>query len=96
MNIRKFLPLTLLLGLSILLTACGEDVSGGEVIAGGIGIYVIGSILAFLLVVWAVVDLLKKPYPMEKKIIWGIVILVIPFLGAVLYFVLGRNKQSVV
>ena len=73
-----------------------EDVSAGEAVAGGIGIWAIGSILALILVVWAVMDLIKKPYPMEKKLIWGVVILVIPFLGAILYFLLGRNKQTVI
>lgn len=89
-------PLALLAPLSVLFTACGEDVSAGEVIGAGIGIYVIGSILALILIVLAVLDLVKKPYPVEKKLIWGAVILVIPFLGAVLYFLLGRNKQSVI
>lgn len=89
---RAFPLITLGLGL----TACGEDVSAGEAIGAGIGIYVIGSILAFILIVLAVLDLIKKPYPLEKKLIWGAVILVIPFLGALLYFILGRNKQSVI
>ena len=93
--LRKF-TYSLLPLLTLVLTACGEDVSGGEVIAGGIGIYLIGSLLALLLIVWAVLDLIKKPYPIEKKVIWGVVILLIPFLGAVLYLLIGRNKQSVV
>ena len=87
------MPLTIL---GLMLTACGEDVSAGEALGAGIGIYVIGSILAFILVVLAVLDLIKKPYPIEKKLIWGAVILIIPFLGAILYFILGRNKQSVI
>ncbi len=81
--------------LTILLAGC-DDVSAGEAVGTGIGIWAIGSILAFILVVLAVVDLVKKPYPMEKKLIWGVVILIIPFLGAILYFLLGRNKQSVI
>lgn len=96
MNLRNYFPLTLTAVLAVLLTACGEDVSAGEAVGAGIGIWAIGSILAFILVVLAVLDLIKKPYPMEKKLIWGVVILVIPFLGAVLYFILGRNKQSVI
>lgn len=91
--LRRALPLTIL---GLMLTACGEDVSAGEALGAGIGIYVIGSILAFILVVLAVLDLIKKPYPIEKKLIWGAVILIIPFLGAILYFILGRNKQSVI
>ena len=92
MNLRKLL---LALPLAALLTACGEDVSGGEVVAGGIGIYLIGSLLALLVVVFAVIDLVKKPYSTEKKLIWGAIIFFIPFLGAILYFLIGRNKQEV-
>ena len=92
MNLRKLLPA---LPLAALLTACGEDVSGGEVIAGGIGIYLIGSLLALLVVVFAVIDLVKKPYSTEKKLIWGAIIFFIPFLGAILYFFIGRDKQEV-
>ncbi|MBB4080035.1 hypothetical protein GGR28_002662 [Lewinella aquimaris] len=92
MNIRRFLPLVPLL---TLLTACGEDVSTGEAVAGGIGIWAIGSILALIIIVLAVLDLIKKPYPLEKKLIWGAIIFFVPFLGALLYFVIGRNKESV-
>ena len=96
MKSHNYFPNVFSIALAVLLTACGEDVSAGEAVGAGIGIWAIGSILAFILVVLAVVDLIKKPYPMEKKLIWGVVILVIPFLGAVLYFILGRNKQSVI
>ncbi len=63
--------------------------------AGGIGIWAIGSILLLIIVVLAVLDLLKKPYPMEKKLIWGAIILFIPYLGAILYFIIGRNGKEV-
>ena len=96
MKTQQYLTPFLLSALAVILTACGEDVTAGEAVGAGIGIYLIISILAIILVVLAVVDLVKKPYPMEKKLIWGVVILVIPFLGAVLYFILGRNKQSVI
>ncbi len=95
MNVRRFIPSFSALALALLLTACGENVSGGEVIAGGIGIYLIGSLLLLVLLVLAVLDLIKKPYPMEKKLIWGAIIFFIPFLGAILYFIIGRNGKEV-
>ena len=96
MNLQRLRPALALTVLAFVLTACGGDVSAGEAIGAGIGIYIIGSILALILIVLAVLDLVRKPYPLEKKLIWGAVILVIPFLGAILYFLLGRNKQSVI
>ena len=95
MNLRQLFTCVPALLLAVLLTACGEDVSGGEIIAGGLGLYAIVSILAFIVVVLAILDLVKKPYPMEKKLIWGAIIFFIPFLGAILYFLIGRNKQEV-
>ncbi|THH39924.1 PLD nuclease N-terminal domain-containing protein [Neolewinella litorea] len=95
MNIRKLNPYLFLPALALLLTACGEEVSAGEAVAGGIGIWAIGSILLLILVVLAVIDLIKKPYPMEKKLIWGAIILFLPYLGAILYFLIGRNRSSV-
>ncbi|WP_420459521.1 PLD nuclease N-terminal domain-containing protein [Neolewinella sp.] len=92
MHLRKLLPA---LPLAALLTACGEDVSGGEVVAGGLGIYALLSIVHLLIILWAAYDLISKPYPVSKKLIWGLVILFIPFLGAVLYLFMGRNKQEV-
>ena len=95
MYLRNCITPVLTSALAVLLTACGDDVSAGGVIAGGLGIYAIGSILAFIIIVLAVLDLIKKPYPTEKKLIWGAIILFIPFLGALLYFIIGRNGKEV-
>lgn len=92
MKLFRLLPA---LPLAALLTACGDEVSGGEIIAGGLGIYAIGSILALIIIVMAVLDLVKKPYPTEKKLIWGAIIFFIPFLGAIAYFIVGRNGKEV-
>ena len=95
MNLRQSFTCVPALLLAVLLTACGEDVSGGEVIAGGLGLYALVSILAFVIVIVAVLDLVKKPYPLQKKLIWGAIIFFVPFLGAILYFLIGRNKETV-
>jgi hypothetical protein len=90
---NRLLPLS---ALALTLTACGDEVSAGEAVAGGIGIWAIGSIILLILLVIAVIDLIKKPYPIEKKLIWGAVILFIPYLGAIAYLLIGKDKQSVV
>jgi hypothetical protein len=33
---------------------------------------------------------------MEKKLIWGAIILFIPYLGAIAYLLIGRNGKEVV
>ena len=47
------------------------------------------SILWFVLWIAAIVDCAKSNNP--NKIVWIIVIILIPFLGSILYFLFGRN-----
>ena len=54
---------------------------------------VIGSgILFFLLTCWALIDITRKDFGgIEKKALWGFVTL-IPFIGPILYLVIGFRK----
>lgn len=49
-------------------------------------------IYVLCLVLWivALVDCLRSNNP--NKLVWVIVIILIPFLGSVLYFLIGRSK----
>ena len=47
------------------------------------------SIVWFILWIVALVDCLKSNNP--NKVVWVIVIILLPFLGSILYFVLGRR-----
>lgn len=49
--------------------------------------------LVFLLPLIALISVLKNQFEGNDKIIWVIVILFLPFLGAILYFALGRSKR---
>lgn len=77
----------------LLATGCSEEAAVG-LFAGSVALMVIAGILLFILVVWAVYDLIRKDYPAEKKVIWLLIILVIPYVGAILYFLIGRNRPS--
>lgn len=46
--------------------------------------------LAVVIDVVAIVDLLKLKAALVKKLLWAVVILSVPAIGAVLYFLLGR------
>lgn len=48
------------------------------------------SILWFVLWIAAIVDCAKSNNP--NKIVWIIIIILIPFLGSILYFLLGRSR----
>jgi hypothetical protein len=48
------------------------------------------SILCFILWIVAIVDCAKSNNP--NKIVWIIVIILVPFLGSILYFLFGKSR----
>jgi hypothetical protein len=50
------------------------------------------SILWFVLWIVAIVDCVKSSNP--NKVVWIIVIILLPFLGSILYFLLGRRTAA--
>jgi len=46
-----------------------------------------------LLPVFALVDLLMNQFPANDKLVWVLVILFLPILGSVLYFLIGRDRR---
>ena len=48
------------------------------------------SVLWFVLWIVALVDCIKSNNP--NKVVWIIVIILVPFLGSILYFLLGKSK----
>lgn len=87
-----FFPLLLSL---LFATGCTKEAVAG-LFAGSVFLMAVAGILLFVLLVWAIVDLIRKDYPTEKKVIWLLIILIIPYLGAILYFILGRNTSRVI
>ena len=61
---------------------------------GATEIVVILLIFLLPLVLWifAIVDLIQRQFQDQtNKIVWALVILLIPFLGSILYFLVGRK-----
>jgi hypothetical protein len=48
------------------------------------------SVVWFILWIVALVDCVKSSNP--NKVVWVIVIILLPFLGSILYFLLGRKN----
>ena len=43
---------------------------------------------------WAIIDLLRSDFSNGiNKIVWAIIIIFVPFLGAILYLILGRSQK---
>ena len=54
-------------------------------------------IIAFFVLMWvsAFVDILKNNFKKNNKLIWIIVVVMIPIIGAILYFMIGRNQKII-
>jgi hypothetical protein len=56
--------------------------------------YGLVGLIELVLVVWAIVDLLSSRRFTPTTLIWLLIILVLPVLGAILYFLIGRGRAS--
>ena len=50
--------------------------------------------LPLMLIISALVDILKSEFTGNNKIVWVLVVMFLPLLGSVLYFVIGRNQKN--
>jgi len=51
-------------------------------------------LIPFLIVVIALVDIIRNEFePSHNKLIWVIVVILMPVLGSILYYFLGRNQR---
>lgn len=50
---------------------------------------------ATLLWVWSVIDIVKGEFKSSTdKIVWLLLVLLVPVLGVILYLILGRNQKT--
>lgn len=52
------------------------------------------GLIVLALDIIAIVDCAKSAKTMMKKVLWIIVILILPLLGMILYFVMGKEKKA--
>lgn len=63
---------------------------------GGIEIILvlIIAVLPVILIIWAIIDLVTSQFTdSTNKLIWAIIILFMPFIGAILYLIIGRKQK---
>ena len=61
---------------------------------GGIIITLLVILCIFLLPLLALISALMSNFRGSDKILWVVIILFLPFLGSVLYFLIGRNQRT--
>lgn len=50
------------------------------------------GLVVLILDIIAIVDAIKGKLPTGQKVLWVILILILPVLGMILYFLIGRKK----
>lgn len=57
-------------------------------------IVILFYLIPFLIVVSALVDILRNEFdPNQNKVIWVIVVILVPVIGSILYWIIGRNQR---
>lgn len=54
-------------------------------------LYTILSILAVILWIVAIIDIVGSPMDTVKKLIWILIVLFLPFIGTILWFLVGKK-----
>ena len=54
------------------------------------------GILVFVLDIIAIVSILKSSADSGTKLLWIVLVLLLPFLGMILYFLMGPGRRTVV
>ena len=62
---------------------------------GDFGVGLVGLIL-LILVVWAVVSILQSSAGTGAKVLWIVLVLILPFIGFIIWLLAGPKKSAVV
>jgi hypothetical protein len=54
------------------------------------------GILVFILDIIAIVSILKSSVDGATKILWMLLVILLPFIGMILYFAMGPGRRSVI
>jgi hypothetical protein len=61
---------------------------------GGLLITLLFVLFIILLPLFALISALVSDFPGNEKIIWVLIILFLPFLGSILYFLIGTGQRT--
>ena len=62
--------------------------------AGGLGMFLLFALAPLAFIILALVDILKNEFePHSNKLVWLLVVLFMPLIGSILYFIIGRNSK---
>jgi len=65
------------------------------IIGGILGLFVLLLTIAlFVFWIWMLVDCLTSAMPTNEKILWAVVMLVVPLVGSLIYFFVKRGPRG--
>ena len=79
-----------------MLAQSNGDAGAGFAIGGGLFACVFGLIAlgAFIFWLWMLIDCLTRRFEGSEKIVWALVVIFLYFLGALVYFFVGRPRGT--
>ena len=66
----------------------------GQFVGGTLLFAILIGLLALGLIIYALVDLARRPMDTTAKVLWALAILFFPFLGSVAYLIIGRSMRG--
>lgn len=60
-----------------------------------LGLFIWQTIILISIGLWiyCLIDIIKNKFSQNDKLIWILVVLLLPFLGSILYLSIGKNKK---
>lgn len=73
-----------------------EAGEGAAWFAGGFMLFwILLAVVAFVVWLWALVDAIRNPaLDSNERLLWVLVIVIAQFIGAIIYFIIGKNKTA--
>ena len=59
----------------------------------GIGFFLFILFIGMLLPLLALIDIVKSDFEGNNKLMWALIVVFVNFIGAILYFAIGRNQK---
>lgn len=76
--------------------AAAAGTAAAGLVVGWIAFWVIFGLGGFILFLWALIDVIRRQFPNQNdKILWILLIILISWLGPILYLIIGRKKGTV-
>ncbi|WP_296316961.1 PLD nuclease N-terminal domain-containing protein [Winogradskyella sp. UBA3174] len=62
----------------------------------GLLLWALFVLLILVSPVLALISILKNKFNNNEKLIWVLVVILLPFVGSLLYFIIGRSKRLII